>query len=792
MPRPAAVVTATAPSTIASSTPIPGPPPPPEVSLTTLGCEVPARLPDDPLVTPPVADGIVSTYWSTPEIEGTVFVLPSPAAADPATTRTLTSAASRTTPQFALAQSIRRAGLCWTAMKRGYCSSVPPSTRPRLHTVPSPPPPATRRRLAKLGIVPPALVAAVLFVVGYYDGGYGLTARTVLAAGLWWLVVLGVVFGMLPRAAVPRSALVVGGLLAGLAAWTLTSVLWAASAEDAFNEFNRASIYLALFVLATVGAVRRDAGRYVDGLTAGIVAIASLALVSRLFPHLFSTRQIGVYLPNAAARLSFPVGYWNGLAILTSLGIPLCLRGALVARHRLVRGLMVALVPELVAVIYLTSSRGGAATAAVGTIVFVAATARRWSATGAALAAGTGSVLAVAFLSQRHTLVNGPLGSALAASQGRIAAPLLVGCCALSGGLLLGGERWLATRFRPSRRLAWAVVAVLVVGAATLAVLAHPVRRFDAFKLPPGSQTLSASDFATAHLLSGSGNGRWQWWTSAVHEFESAPLLGKGAGSFQFWWAAHATFTYSLKNAHSLYLEVLGELGIVGLLLVTGVFALGLATGVRRVRASDADRRVTAAGLLGVLSAFVVGAGIDWIWQLTVVSLVGIAALALLVGPATAGRLSEAQGGRARADRSRSMTALGIGALVVVWALICAQAIPWLAAQRISGSQSAARRGDLGRATSRALDAKRLEPWAGSPYLQLALVAEAEGSLEKARHWIREAISRDSEDWGVWYVASRIEREAGRPAAARADYAKAASLNPRSPLFARADGSQSG
>ena len=44
--------------------------------------------------------------------------------------------------------------------------------------------------------------------------------------------------------------------------------------------------------------------------------------------------------------------------------------------------------------------------------------------------------------------------------------------------------------------------------------------------------------------------------------------------------------------------------------------------------------------LAGALVAYMVGAGIDWMWELTVVTLVGVTCLALLAGRAwTAGRL---------------------------------------------------------------------------------------------------------------------------------------------------------
>jgi Tfp pilus assembly protein PilF len=85
---------------------------------------------------------------------------------------------------------------------------------------------------------------------------------------------------------------------------------------------------------------------------------------------------------------------------------------------------------------------------------------------------------------------------------------------------------------------------------------------------------------------------------------------------------------------------------------------------------------------------------------------------------------------------------------------------------------------------SDARSAVRLQPWASSPYLQLALVSEASGNLPAARAAIGRAIHRDPSSWSVWLVAARIATKQGDLAAARRGLARAKSLNPRSPLFA--------
>jgi Tfp pilus assembly protein PilF len=80
--------------------------------------------------------------------------------------------------------------------------------------------------------------------------------------------------------------------------------------------------------------------------------------------------------------------------------------------------------------------------------------------------------------------------------------------------------------------------------------------------------------------------------------------------------------------------------------------------------------------------------------------------------------------------------------------------------------------------------ARSLQPWASSPYLQLALLAEQEGDLGPARRWIAGALERDPSDWRLWLVSARIETKTGSVTRARGDLAQARLRNPRSPLFA--------
>jgi hypothetical protein len=287
--------------------------------------------------------------------------------------------------------------------------------------------------------------------------------------------------------------------------------------------------------------------------------------------------------------------------------------------------------------------------------------------------------------------------------------------------------------------------------------------------------------FIRAHLLSGNGSGRWQFWTAAADEWRSAPLVGRGAGSYESWWAQHGPITYFVRDAHSLYVETAGELGIVGLALILGVLGYGVATAIARARRDHDAGGAAVASLAGALVGYVVGAGIDWMWELTIVSLVGMVCLGLLVGPATE-RLQIARGERPR------RFALGAGIVATGWLLLCAESVPLLADEQLRASERASLRGDEPSAISHARTARKLVPWASSPYLQLALVAEQAGDLAAARHWIEGATRRDPDNWRPWFVAARIDTELGDIKTARVNLHRAAALNPRSPLFAEVAG----
>jgi hypothetical protein len=646
-----------------------------------------------------------------------------------------------------------------------------------------------RRASARLALASPRWlhgflavgVAAGLFVLAAAHGTYGLTARSTMAILLWWTV--AVVIVLYPRVIpIPtRLTIAMIGALTALAVLTAASIAWAADTESAFEEVDRVLLYLGLSLFVVIVARRRTVAAWCDGLTFAMSAVVVAALVSRFFPSLLPASQPVLLISGAEKRLSYPLGYWNALAALIAMGLPLLLRGALTTRWPALRGLALALVPAFVCALYLTSSRGGVACAAVAVLVYFGLERDRFAVLGALAIASLGSLAALKVVADRQAVVNGPFDGHLAAMQGRQAALALVVICVLTGATYA-----LACRFSPRFSIPAAaqrsllIVTVLGLIAATLA--AHPVRRLNAFRASPIDVTGSTS-YVNAHLLNVQGNGRWELWSAAVAEFRHYGWLGGGAGSFHEWWKQHGTLAQFVRDAHSLYLQSLAELGMLGLLLTLSVVAVGVVATAKTVRSSH-DSTVPALG--AAFLAWAVAAGIDWMWELTVVTAIGIVILGLLVTAAGPARTrSHLESRRIDPDRSRNWlkdippVAFRWAAVAIAVCAVALEAIPMLTQERLDASHAAVAAGNPDAATRAALDAKSIEPWAASPYLQLALVQERQGHLRLADQLIHQAIGHSSRDWTLWLVATRVEAKLGLVVEARRSLAHVRTLNPR-------------
>ena len=633
-----------------------------------------------------------------------------------------------------------------------------------------------RRRSLTLELQQPLTTFAIAFAVfwlAFDHGAFATTTRASVAVVAAWALALGIGLGIWLRVRLSRPALAGLALLVAFALLQVLSIAWGATAEDAFAELNRTLLYAAVLAIVACAARRVDVTRWLDAIALGLSALMVVALASRFFPRLIAEGTLPQFLPDAHARLSYPVGYWNGLAVLCALAVPLLLRIAGDARPWWVRGAAIAAVPGLGAVIYLSSSRTGAVVAVVGGAVFVAFAAERWRAAAALATAAAGSAALLAFLSHESALVNGPLGTDKASSQGRLAAVVLVVIGAAVAAASLAADRPLR-ELRIPRRVGLATVGALAILVCVGVVAADPVQRWHNFTRPAITPVSNAS----SHFASLNGNWRWQLWSTAFEMFRARPLAGHGVGTFEPWWTRKGGSALGfVGNAHSFYLQTLGELGAVGFVLVVALVLLGIGVGVSRALRAAGRERTTAAAIVAAFTAFALSLGLDWMWQLPAVTIVGVALLGLALA-------TDRDRAPARAVRvPRWARAAAIAAAVVVGVV---EGDLLLATRSVESSQRAAASGDLGAAYAKAQRARALEPWAASPYLQLALVAERRGRLVDANRRMHQATTRDRRDWRFWLIAARIAREAGYPKMAHSSYDRALGLAPRSEVVGAA------
>src|SRR2546423_767631 len=203
----------------------------------------------------------------------------------------------------------------------------------------------SRLGCVEVGRVGRALVAAAVVAVAADGGSYALQARHSLAIGVWSLVACAFALRLGELRGGRRAAGL--SLLAalGFVAVTAASVTWVPDPEGAFLAFDRALLYVGVGALAALTA-RRGLSVWCDGFALGVTVVAVLALTSRLFPSLLPGHDLPQFLPGTAKRLSYPVDYWNGLALLLAMGTPLLLRSA-VTGSRAWRGFAAAAVPAL-------------------------------------------------------------------------------------------------------------------------------------------------------------------------------------------------------------------------------------------------------------------------------------------------------------------------------------------------------------------------------------------------------------------------------------------------------------
>jgi len=215
-------------------------------------------------------------------------------------------------------------------------------------------------------------------------------------------------------------------------------------------------------------------------------------------------------------------------------------------------------------------------------------------------------------------------------------------------------------------------------------------------------------------------------------------------------------------DAHSLYLETVAELGLVGLALLMA--ALGVMAVALLRRARGAQRSLYAA-LIAAFAAWGIHTGVDWHWEMPVVTLWVFALGGLAIAAPASSRPS---GGPA--PLTRIATALGCLLLAVTPALVA------LSQRELDSSVAAFRRGDCGETVRAALDSASYISVRPQPYELMAYCDVRAGLPELALKAMNKALIRDPRNWEYQYGLGIVRAAAGLDP--RRQIAAASRLNP--------------
>jgi UDP-GlcNAc:undecaprenyl-phosphate GlcNAc-1-phosphate transferase len=624
------------------------------------------------------------------------------------------------------------------------------------------------------------------FFFAYYD------------ASVWVPIGLGLTLacavGVIARPARPGvpATLALGGLL-GLGVWSLGSTAWAESVENAVVSGNRWLVYgaLLLLMLVLLRSERRSA------LLLGAAGLGVTAVAISVLARLLGGNPGALFL---GGRLNSPLGYINGEGCLFVMGFWLSFAAA-EARRALLAG-PAAGIATLMACLALLSESRGTALAMLGSLILVVALApgRTRRIYGLLVVAAGVATTAPELLRVYGHTVAGSVPAEIGHTAGRSA--LLA---ALAVGVAWALLTWAVGLLRPRdvprvRRLgAWVlvvpVVLALVVATSSAQRIEHEVRdQWHAFThlAGPGSGGSSSASTSQSRLLSGGGN-RYDYWRIAWRVWRAHPVLGVGAGNYPRPYYQQRATTEDIDQPHSIELQALSELGVVGALLLAG-FVAGIGWGLVRMRPAARRSPLTRSLMVGAVGAFVAWlaqTSVDWMHLLPGLTAIALAGAAVLLRsrPATrtgAGvrlRSTAADPGRPSVRRmltSRPALALGASAvvvtLVVAGASLSRQGLSDLyrsrAESELSGGHPATALTDANRSLD--IDSDAVQTY----YVKAAALARFDQAAG-AENALRQALAQEPNNFVTWALLGDIAVRERRLQVARHNYTMAHKLNPR-------------
>jgi tetratricopeptide (TPR) repeat protein len=614
-----------------------------------------------------------------------------------------------------------------------------------------------------LGVAGALLAVVLFFGQGSSDGrlfwiGIGATLAALV-------LVFASQLGFLPRPSPTRSGWCALGLFTAFVLWNGLTIVWSIAPDRSWSYLNRGVVYLALVVIGLfAGALVR---RRPAGMTAGLLAtlffgVLGWALLGKVFPGLF---------PDGArvARLRNPIGYWNALALVAALALPLALWLAAGRRHpRVLRAGGVLLLYVAVIALVLTYSRAGIVVAAAGVCLWLTLYRDRFEGL-AMLVAGGGPALAVAAWAFTQPGLVDHLQPATTRERAGawFALALVLGAAA---ALVLShyGARW-GERFTAEERRRWSIrLGAGVAAGAAIAVIAAtaavggPSELLDEFR---GGDVAQSS----GRLGELSSNNRWRWWQESWDLFREDPAGGHGAHVFEIARRPLRVGSVVTEEPHNLAVQSLAELGIVGLLLGIGAAGFALLACAEALRRLEGDELAAASALAVLLPVYLLHALADIDWDFVAASAPVLVAVGALL---TVGRPPAERHGR---------PALAAVTCVAALAVLYSLTAPWLAQRKVEDAYAAIARADAEDAGSAAREARDLNPFSVEPLWAWALAEAIARNPAGTLRRYREATDLQPENSDTWFALGAYEFELGRYHDAYVHLDRAYGLDPYGP-----------
>lgn len=630
--------------------------------------------------------------------------------------------------------------------------------------------PSGRRPPWEALVLVPLALGMVLspFWEGFYESSIWAPAGLVLM-----VLLVGALIARPPTLDLP--AILVLTALVAYGVWAAASASWADSAQQAMVEGNRWLVYAVLLGLL-VALVR--SGRSAMWLL-GAVGAGSAAVVMFEVIRLAVGGESELFL---GGRLNEPLEYINGLADFHLLALFPAVALAERRSRPWLAGLGMALVALLVPLLLMSQSRGVAIAAGVAGVVVLAVIPGRLRR--AYVVLGVAGVVALLAGDISDLYDSGAAGSFDEGLQQDTARMSLV--LAIAAGLLWGLATWAVERMRAGggdgmrtlrRTSAGALAAVVavagVVGLVKFGDLTDQIdRQYDAFvHLGPAG----GGEATGSRLVSGAGN-RYDYWRVASRAWRGDKLVGVGAGNYDARYFLERETDEDIRQPHSLPLQTLAELGLVGGLLLAAMFG-GVAWAISRTRraASEADRFL-AVGAVGIVTAWTAHTSVDWIHLLPGVTAIALAAVAVLLRPRE-GEQEEAAPAVV-VPRARLVAV----PLVAVALLLSGVSLSRQALSEFYARDAAEQLADNpGQALKRANQALRLQPEAIRVRYTKAAALARFGDAAGARAALEEARRREPDDFVTYALLGDLAVRMGNLRLARANYREALERNPRDP-----------